>query len=56
MRNGIKADTLTSVDIQENVKIVGKLFRLTREKFIEILKLSPFKKFEKKLRLNSEKR
>ena len=50
MRNGYFVDTLTSVEIQENVKIGGKVIEIYegsiyREKF----KTSPFRKIIDKL-------
>ena len=56
MRNGYIIDTLTSVDIQENVKIGGKVIQIYegviyREKF----KLSPFRKVIDKLLASRQK-
>ena len=45
MRNGYILDTLTSVDIQEIVKIVGEIIEIYEGVFYrEIFKVSPFKK------------
>ena len=45
MRNGYIIDTLTSVDIQEIVKIGGKVIEIYEGViYREILKISPFRK------------
>ena len=45
MRNGFIIDTLTSVDIQEIVKIVGKVIEIYKGAiYQENFKLSPFRK------------
>ena len=50
MQNGCIIDTLTSVDIQETVKVGGKVIRIyERVIYRENLKISPFKKITEKL-------
>ena len=50
MRNGYNIDTLTSVDMQEIVKICGKFV----EVYCKMFRTSPFKEVFEKL-LNSSK-
>ena len=50
MKNGYIIDTITSVDIQELVKIGGKVIRTYEGVFYrENFKISPFRKFIEKL-------
>ena len=50
MRNGYIIDTLTSVDIQEILKIGGKLIRIYEGViYRENFKISPFRKFIEKI-------
>ena len=50
MRNGFFIDTLTSVDIQEIVKIVGKVIEIYKSViYRENFKLSPFRRIIEKL-------
>ena len=50
MRNGYIIDTLTSLDMQETVKIVGKVIELYESVlYREIFRVSPFRKVIDKL-------
>ena len=57
MRNGYKTDTLTSVDIQEFVKIGGKIIEVYEGViYIESFELSHFRKvFDKLFALRRQK-
>ena len=56
MRNGYIVDALTSVDIEENVKIGGKVIRFYEGVvYGENFKISPFRKIIKKLFASTQK-
>ena len=55
MRSGYIRDTLTSMDIQEIVRIRGKLIQIYGFIYRENLKMSPFIKFIEKLFASREK-